>query len=279
MLDKEAIKQIEEFVYKQPRSIQEIANHINKNWRTVDRYVQEIKENFGTINTRTFRKGTRGALKIVYWAGVEKIKGSVFQERLEQQIMQASGREDFAAFDIFQHVPKENKTAWKRIGEKEDRLGKLSIFTDLLNTTKKQILFFSGNLSFINYSYNNIDVFKTLEELVKKGIQIKVICRVDITGLDNIKKLLSLNDKYGKELIQIRHIEQPLRVTIIDDRHVNIKEIKEPTGRLKELNKKTFIFYDITDKDWINWFKKIFWNMFNSSIDANKRLEELKKIK
>jgi len=279
MLDSGIIKKIEEFVYKKPRSVQEIAIDLNKNWRTVDRYIQEIKENFGTLDTRTFREGTRGALKVVYWASIEKLSGSVFQDRLEKQIMQARGKEDFSAFDIFQHVPDEDKKAWKSVGETEAKLGKLSNFINILNTAKKQILFFSGNLSFINYKNEEADVFKTIEQLVKKGIQIKAVSRVDITGDENIQKLLSLNDKYGKELIQIRHIEQPLRVTIIDDNHVNIKEIKEPTGRLKELNKKTFIFYDITNKDWVEWFRKIFWNMFNSSIDSNKRLEELKKLR
>ncbi len=279
MLDSETTKKIEEFVYKKPRSIQEIANHINKNWRTVDRYIQEIKEGFGTLDTRTFREGTRGALKIVYWASIEKIGASVFQERLKQQIMNASGKEDFSAFDIFQHIPNEDKTAWKSEGETEAKLGKLSNFIDILNKAEKQVLFFSGNLSFINYENKDSNVFKKLEELIKKGIQIKAVCRVDITGTENIERLLSLNDKYGKEMVEIRHIEQPLRVTVIDDKHVNIKEIKEPTGRIKELNKKTFIFYDITNKDWVEWFRKIFWNMFNSSIDAYKRLDELKRLK
>ena len=66
MLTQETIKKIESFVFKQPRSIQEIAQHINKNWRTADRYVNEIQDNFGTVSTKVFRKGTRGALKIVY---------------------------------------------------------------------------------------------------------------------------------------------------------------------------------------------------------------------
>ncbi|MEK6830421.1 MAG: hypothetical protein AABX77_00120 [Nanoarchaeota archaeon] len=46
----------------------------------------------------------------------------------------------------------------------------------------------------------------------------------------------------------------------------------------KELNKKTFIIYAITYKEWVEWVAKIFWKMFNSSIDVNKELEEMKKI-
>ena len=144
---------------------------------------------------------------------------------------------------------------------------------------KKQVIFFSGNLSFINFDDGRVNVFKLLEELVKKGIKIKVICRVDVAGMDNVKKLLSLNFKYGKEAIEIHHREQPIRATIVDNKAVNLKEIKLPTGREKELNKKIFIFYTINDKDWTEWLSRIFWKMFSQSVDANKRLEEMNKIK
>ncbi|MFA5084403.1 MAG: hypothetical protein WC475_03455, partial [Candidatus Paceibacterota bacterium] len=86
MLRSQEIKKIEDFVYVKPRSVQEIAEHIGKNWRTADRYIEDIVKNFGTLAIRVFREGTRGALKIVYWASAEKISSSVFQERLENKI-------------------------------------------------------------------------------------------------------------------------------------------------------------------------------------------------
>ena len=46
MLTNELIKKIEEFVYSKPRSVQEIAQLIGKNWRTADRYISEIEKNF-----------------------------------------------------------------------------------------------------------------------------------------------------------------------------------------------------------------------------------------
>jgi hypothetical protein len=278
MLDSQTIKKIEDLVYSKPRSIQEIAQHIKKNWRTADRYIQEIKNQFGTLDFRIFREGTRGALKIVYWASIEKISHSIFQEQLEELIMKGRGKADFSAFDIFQHIKDKSKKAWIRTGPDEASLGRLNIFQDLLLSAKKQVIFFSGNLSFINYKHENINLFNTMEELVKKNIKIKVICRVDLTGKENIEKLLSLNFKHKKELIEVRHREQPLRATIVDNQYINLKEVKEPTGRIKELNKKIFIFYDINNKDWAEWMSKIFWKMFNSSIDSNRRLEELNKI-
>jgi hypothetical protein len=107
----------------------------------------------------------------------------------------------------------------------------------------------------------------------------KIICRIDLAGKENIEKLLSLNFKYGKELIEIHHKEHPLRATIIDSNLVNLKEVLEPTGREKELNKKVFIFYTIKDKEWTEWLSRIFWKIFSQSIDSNTRLNELKKIK
>ena len=279
MLDPIIIKKIEDFVYSKPRAIQEIAIHINKNWRTADRYVEDIEKNFGTLSTRVFREGTRGALKIVYWSSIDKVSHSVFQEQLETEIIKGRSKYDFSAFDIFQHVPDKNKYAWIKKGENEVKAKKLKDFEELLLSAKKQILFFSGNLSFINFEDSEVNIFETLEKLIKKGITIKVICRVDISGKENVEKLLSLNFKYGKELIEIHHREQPLRATIIDNKVLNLKEIKEPTGRDKELNKKTIILYTINDKEWVDWLSKIFWKMFSSSIDTNKRLQEMNKIK
>lgn len=274
MLTSDLIKKIEDFVYSKPRSVQEIAKHLGKNWRTADRHIQHIEKEFGTIATRTFRKDTRGALKIVYWASIEKVSNSIFQEELEKQIMLAKKKGEFSAFDIFQHISEKKKkvTIEEREGDNIDELKKR------LMTVKKQLLIFSGNLSFINLKDKKIDTLDVLEELVKKGVSIKVLCRVDLAGKDNVEKLLSLNYKYGKELVEIRHAEQPLRAIIYDESLATIKEVKEPTGRINELNKKVFIYYSFKDKEWINWLRRIFWKIFSKSVDSHKRLQEIDKI-
>jgi len=275
MLDPETSHQIEEFVSSKPRSIQEIADHLDKNWRTADRYVDEIEKNFGTISTRVFRGGTRGALKIVYWSSVEKVSHSVFQERLQHDLFSAKKKEDFSAFDIFQYVPDKNRTSKVQKDEEEN----IKEFGDLLLSSQKQILFFSGNLSFINLKDKKKDMSVIFEQLAKNKISMKVLCRVDLAGKENIEKMLSLNAKYGKNLIEIRHDAHPLRGVIIDGKIIRLKEVKEPTGKLNELNKKVFLFYDITDKSWAEWLSKIFWKKFSNSMDAYKRLEHLKGIK
>src|SRR3989304_6040615 len=177
MLDNSITKKIEDFVYAKPRSVQEIAKHINRNWRTADRYVDEIKKNFGTISTQVFREGTRGALKIVYWASVEKISHSVFQEKLEEEILRARKKEDFSAFDIFQHVKDNSKKAKLKYSKNEEEIA-VENLADLYSGTEKQIISFSGNLSFINYKTKIKDIFKIMENLVKKGVSIKILCRV-----------------------------------------------------------------------------------------------------
>jgi len=104
MIEPDVIKKIEDFVYQKPRSIQEIAQYIGKNWRTADRYIEKIMEDYGTLGVRIFREGTRGALKIVYWSSVEKVSYSVFQEQLEKDIFRGRQKYDFNGFNIFQHI-------------------------------------------------------------------------------------------------------------------------------------------------------------------------------
>jgi len=278
VLDNKTIKKIEEFIYIKPRSIQEIAKHIGKNWRTADRYIQKIEKDFGTLSTRIFRGGTRGALKIVYWSSIEKISHSIWQEKLEHSIATSKKKEDFSAFDIFQHIPEKNKKASIE-NANDENLTNLKELTEFLEKTQKQLLIFSGNLSFINLKNKNIDIFKTLEKLIKKGANIKVLCRVDIVGKENIEKLSSLNFKYKKENIEIRHNEHPLRALISDNKSFRIKEIKEPTEKIRELKKKIFIFYTIKDKEWSEWLSRIFWKLFNKSISSEKRLEEMNKLR
>lgn len=278
MIDNKIVREIEEFVFSKPRSMQEIAIHIKKSWRTADRYIQEIEKEFGTLSVRTFREGTRGALKIVYWASVEKLHSSVFQEKLEKELQIFKKKEDFSPFDIYQHVQEKNKKATIEKTDSENKTN-LSELKEYLEKSEKQILSFSGNLSWINLKDKNTKIFSVIENLVKKRISIKILSRVDLASIKNIEKILSLNFKYGKELIEIRHIEQPLRSFIIDKKIARIKEIKEPTGKIHELNKKVFIFYTLKDKEWIEWLSRIFWKQFSNSIDAKKRIEELKNLR
>ncbi|MCL6501004.1 MAG: hypothetical protein K6T16_03170, partial [Candidatus Pacearchaeota archaeon] len=203
MLTPEIAKKINEFVFIKPRTIDEIAKHIKKNWRTANRYVERVAEQQGTLAIRVFREGTRGALKIVYWTNIEQIHSSAFQEQLFEKIRTGKRKEDFNAFDIYQHVPSRHKSAFLEEQEDESKTAFNKDLPRLLSSTEKQLLIFSGNLSWANI----VDMHKILEELGRKNIHVKVLARVDIEDLDNIKKFLDLNNKVGKEFIEIRHCE------------------------------------------------------------------------
>ncbi len=278
MLEQEIVRKIEDYVYAQPRSVQEIAAHIRRNWRTADRYVQEIEKELGTISSKVFRGGTRGALKIVYWTAIDKISHSVFQEQLEKEILSGKDKSGFSAFDIFQHVADKDKRAIieDAIDENSTNLEELR---DLLNSATKEVLLFSGDMSFINLRNKNFNMEKIFEELADRGVSVKIVCRVDLVGKRNIEKTLALNFKKGKEVIAIRHRVQPLRAILVDKKFLRLKEVKEPTGKIDELDKKVFIFYTLKDKEWAEWMHKIFWKMFSSSIGVEKRLKEVEKLK
>ncbi len=276
MLDPKTIRRIEEFVAAQPRSVSEVARHVNRNWRTADRYLEAIKEEFGTIATKTFRGGTRGALKIAYWAGVEQLKGTVFQEGLARQAELFKRKEDFSPLDIYQHVAPGKRRA--RVARRESAGRAVESLANLLRQARQQLLCYSGNLSWLNLQSRETRIHDVVEELVERGVTIKVLCRVDLAGYRTIERLLSLNARAGKDVVEARHREQPIRALIIDGRLASLKEVKEPTGKRGELEERLTIYYEISEKEWISWLEKLFWRLFSRSPDARQRLATLQEL-
>jgi len=108
-------------------------------------------------------------------------------------------------------------------------------------------------------------------------VSIKVICRVDVVGRENVVKLLSLNFKHGKEVVEIRHHQQPVRGAIFDKQILRLKEVLSKST-YPELKKDQVVYYTIKDKEWAEWMSRIFWKLFARSIDGEKRLSQLKLI-
>jgi hypothetical protein len=103
---------------------------------------------------------------------------------------------------------------------------------------------------------------------------------VEIPGIDNILKILSINKSLGKDVIEVRHAEQPLRGEIIDNKVVRLREEwEERRYKSGELDYNLAVFYEIYDKEWIEWLQKVFWHIFNASVPAESRIKELEKIK
>ena len=168
MLTKELTTHILDFVRQQPRTINDLAQHLKKNWRTADRYVETITQETGLIKTTTFRGGTRGALKIVYWNALETTKGTQYQERLLQRILKGTKKEDFSPFDIYQFCTPEKRQAYHETDEYQ--LSPAVRFENLITTAREQILFFSGNVSWTEFDNH---IYQTLEHLAKKRIKIR----------------------------------------------------------------------------------------------------------
>lgn len=279
VLDKETIKIINDFVKKRPRSIQEIADKIDKSWRTADRYVKKISEEEGTLGIHKFRGGTRGALKIVYWRTSDELKSSRHQERLWQKIRNGRTKVDFSPFDIFECVNKDKRNAFLE-QQKEENVEANHDIIGTLREAKNSILIFSGNLSWSTLQQNGNKVRDVFKELAKKDINIKILSRVDITSMKNVELMQNINDEIKKERINIRHCEHPIRGIIIDDKLTQLKEMKDPSNyKDNEIDKKTYIFYEIYDEEWIEWLKNVFWKLYRNGIPAKSRLEDLNTIK
>jgi hypothetical protein len=208
MLTEEIVEKINKFVAEQPRSIQEIAELLKCSWITADRYVEAISKKYGNLSVKVFRKGTRGALKIVYITPFQPLHTSIAQESLFEKISAGKKKEDFRPFEIFQYAKRKRFLVEKKREENE------AVDVDVakhLASAEKQVLIFSGNLSFINIIDKGVKVFDVIKDLAKRGVIVKVLARVEIPGIDNILKILSINKALGKDAIEVRHAEQPLR--------------------------------------------------------------------
>ncbi len=278
VLDTKTTKKITDFVKNKPRTIQEVAFHLKKNWRTADRYVEKIAEDTGSIATRTFREGTRGALKLAYYQTLENIHSTDLQHRLYTMIEHGRTKYDFSPLEIYQYVDPKKKRAF--LEEQFDEQTNIEHeLVSHIQSANKQVLFFSGNLSFVNVVQDGIKMIDVLRDLAKHNVPIKFIARIDITAIKNLKKLLTINDELGKEMIEVRHAIQPLRSFIVDSHFARLKETKRPEHFSKgELTHKTCIFYEIHDQDWVEWLQKVFWQMFRAGVPAQQRVENIEAI-
>ncbi len=121
------------------------------------------------------------------------------------------------------------------------------------------------------------DAVKLYEILLKRGVFIKVICRMNEASLKNISKIQYLLDKYPNNF-EIRHCYQPLRGIVSDDKIAGFKnEVYSTDYRENELLENVITFYEIQNKDWICWLQKVFWNFFKTSVDYKTRVNELEK--
>lgn len=268
VLSQNDVDAVVKFVKTEPKTMQEISKLLKKSWVTTDSYVSQIKERTGLIGIKTFRGGTQGAIKVVYYNHHESLQGEDLQSELFSQIKISKDKNDFDFFEIFQFID-DNK---KKAHYAKNSTDGLSL---MLGKANNVVYCFSGNLSFLNKDAKILDV---IEDMIKRKVRIKILCRIDLATVGNISKLSSLIAKYP-EFIEIRHCIMPLRGFIIDDTFARFKsEIKSSKFKSNELTEDKIIFYEISDALWIGWLSKVFWNLFRSSIDYSQRLKQFDKF-
>jgi hypothetical protein len=268
-------KDIQDFVHTQPRTIQEIARLLGKNWRTAESYVEEVIGQYGTLGIKTFRPGTKAALKIVYWNQFEKFSTTSSQESLFNEIKNGRTRTDFDPYDIY-HLsdPSKRSCNIEMLESKEDPW-----LIKSLSFAKKSVLIFSGNMSLIEMHHNNKTVLEVLSELAKKGVNVKILARADVSSVKSLAKIAAINKHAAVEAINIHHRHQPLRAVIVDGQYARLKDEKEKHKyKSGELPHDLNIFYTIEDPNLVAWLEKTFWHFFSQSIPAHERLPELEKI-
>lgn len=257
MLTEKESRKIIDFVKKEPRTIQDVAKLIGS-WVTASTYTQKVKEQTGLIDIKTFRGGTQGALKIVFYNQPDSLRSDELKDNLFNQIKAGRNKQDFDFFEIYQFAENKKSTTKKDL-------------SNLFDQAEDIIYCFSGNLSVINEE----KALSSLENAAKRGVQIKIICRVNLATLKNINKLEKLMVKYPN--IEIKHCYQPLRGFVIDSKVARFKT-EETEYRKGELDGISKVFFEVYDEEWVTWLQKVFWNFFRTSIDANERLKEIKKI-
>lgn len=280
MLSPAISSMIKDFVRQEPRTIDEIARKIKKSWLTADRYVEKISTEDGSIRVKTFRGGTRGALKLVFWNNTNSPAQSSVQEKLFASIMRGRKKFDFSPLDIYQHVDETRRSAMVDKDAPEESKQMALDVAEIFPQAKKQILIFSGNLSWSNLSRGKTTLLSIVESLARQGVSIKVLTRVDLAGIDNIHRMIAVNQRIGKDMVEVRHCEQPLRAFVVDDSIAQFKEVKCASDyKPGELARTTNIYYRITDHMWVAWVTRVFWHMFAEAVSAQERIKVLRSIR
>ena len=280
VLDNKTTEAIKSLVYQKPRSINNVAHAIGKNWRTADRYVDQIKLQTGTIKTITFREGTRGALKIVYWNNTEKIYATDIQEKLFKQVELGVEKSDFSPFEIYQYVdPAAREAYYEEVANEKNYDYNVKSLAPHFKSAEKEVCIFAGNLALIHLKHRGKTIFKYIEECVKRKVLVKIITNINIIDLDNVERILSLNTGLRESLVEVRHDITPLRAYIFDDTLVKLGEIDKGQQKTGQVNKTLAVYYEIRDKAWIEWMQKLFWKKFQNAVHSNIRLDNFKSLR
>lgn len=276
-LTQELIDKVKVLVYQRPRNIRELALALDINWRTADRYIEQIKQRTGLVETHTFGGEGKGSMKIVFWSHKESIYSTQVQEKVFADIAKGVEKSDFSPLEIFQYVPTTKRSAYAERITYPYYYDPKTLF-ELLDSAKEEICVFAGNCSWIHHTMDGKSVFELIKDLLERNVRLKIITKVHLDDLDNIRQLLSLNNEYNEERIELRHGVTPLRCYVIDEVKAKFSEKLTAGDRPGQTTDDYGIFYEISDELWVSWLKKMFWQQFQNAIPANKRISALETI-
>lgn len=278
VLTQETIDSIKTFVFNRPRAINEIAQYLNINWRTADRYVKKIQEQTGHIQTHTFREGSRGSLKVVFWSNTDKIYSSDLQEKIFNHIERGINKQDFSPIEIYEYVDPSKRDAYYEKITKEYQFNIHTLYP-LINNAKQEIFMFMGNCAWIHFSYQKQTLLQAITAAAKRGVIIKILTNVTFLDKDNLYPLLGINRQLGKQVVQVRHEVTPLRSFIFDEHTAKFSEVQVPQNRPGQPKQSFGLYYAIFDEQWIAWLKSLFFKKFQLATPAQKRLDALESIR
>jgi hypothetical protein len=274
-------EQIKEIVYKKPRSMDELSKAIGKNWRTANSYVEKIMQESGEIRVTTFREGSRGALKVVYWNNSEYIYASDVQKEIFEQIKKGIDKQDFSPSEIYQYVAPEKRDAYFETFDTEETYTHgMKDLEPYFKNTEKEIFILVGNLRFIHFDVGGgktvLDFFK---DCISRGVIIKIITEITFLDFENVELLLSLNRGLKDPLIHIKHKKTPLRAYLFDDSIIRFCEVYLSQDRLGEREGNYSVYYEIRDSEWVLWLQKLFWQEFQKGVPVSLRLDLFKSLR
>ena len=277
VLTQQEIKKITSFIKKEPRTIQDIAQFLGKTWVTANSYVEKIKTQTGLVNIKIFRPGTKGAIKLVYWNYGDTVEHDEIRKDLYDKIRFRNKKEDFDPLEIYQNILEANKTAFLE-EYKDPFISNQQNIINFLQRTENELYCFSGNLSWIKLSENGTPIVKVIEALLKRGVLIRVLCRIDLASVENLRILNNLLNKYPENL-EVRHCFHPLRGFIVDDKIVRLKDEKNTSFyKQGELKGNVRVFYQWSDSEWVEWLTQVFWNLYRNAPTFEQRMKEIEKI-
>lgn len=273
MLSKSDSEKILQFVKREPCLIQDLSRHLDKSWVTTESYVEKVAKDTGLVRMKTFRSGTKGAIKVVYWNYTESMQSDEIRSKLFERIKSSYAKEDFDPLEAYQHVPHGKGRVLVEIFDSATFASKKSLI-DFFDRVEKELLVFSGNLSFLRYP----EIKQSFFNLLKRGVQVKLLCRIDIGTLENLKNIEDLLNRFPQQF-EVRHSRQPIRGFVVDGKTVRLKEERTPADfKEKEISKNIRVLYEVYDSDWVSWFQNVFWYLYRTSANYTERLAALEKV-